>query len=210
MAKKSKQDSLEEQVAELKKKLADRVDKHDKDGKALMKAVKELDEVTRERDAYKKAKQENDDRFCGERDEARQEVESLKAELVRYKEFHDMAKAKVAELGKHRIQAPNESLLILADVGQERLRQEEKWGQQNHPDGTGDTGSHSRAATAKAVCDAMAKSKKLTWAHILTEEFMEALAEKEEVNLYTELVQVAAVAVSWAEHIKRRQSGRPL
>ncbi len=42
---------------------------------------KQLEEMTRERDAYRKAKQENDERFMNERDAAREEVVKLKAEL---------------------------------------------------------------------------------------------------------------------------------
>jgi hypothetical protein len=38
----------------------------------------------RERDAYKKAKSENDDRFMLERDEARMEVEKLRRQLAEY------------------------------------------------------------------------------------------------------------------------------
>ena len=46
------------------------------------------DAAGRERDAYRKAKQENDERFCIERDEARAEVERLKAELAKAQQQH--------------------------------------------------------------------------------------------------------------------------
>ena len=47
------------------------------------KAVTErLEAVERERDAYKKAKAENDDRFMGERDDARAERDALKAQVM--------------------------------------------------------------------------------------------------------------------------------
>jgi hypothetical protein len=39
-----------------------------------------LETVCRERDAYKKAKQENDERFMSERDEARDELQKLREE----------------------------------------------------------------------------------------------------------------------------------
>jgi uncharacterized coiled-coil protein SlyX len=44
-------------------------------------AIERRDAAIRERDAYKRAKAENDDRFMGERDEARRERDTLRAEL---------------------------------------------------------------------------------------------------------------------------------
>lgn len=44
----------------------------------------------------------------------------------------------------------------------------------------------------------------ITWMHLLREEFAEAMLEDDPTKLYTELVQVAAVAVSWAEKIRQR------
>jgi hypothetical protein len=48
----------------------------------------------------------------------------------------------------------------------------------------------------------------VTWAHILTEEFYEALAEADPEKLREELVQVAAVAVAWVECLDRMRRGR--
>lgn len=45
--------------------------------------ARSLRSVERERDAYKRAKAENDDRFMGERDEARHELEALRKEHYR-------------------------------------------------------------------------------------------------------------------------------
>ncbi len=45
-------------------------------------ALDALEAVTRERDAYRKAKAENDERFMLERDAARAEVERLRASLI--------------------------------------------------------------------------------------------------------------------------------
>lgn len=48
----------------------------------------------------------------------------------------------------------------------------------------------------------------MDWLHILREEVAEAFAETDPVALRGELVQVAAVAVAWAEAIDRRTVGR--
>ena len=46
-------------------------------------ATQEIEQLTRERDAYKRAKQENDERFMTERDEARAECEKLRQLVMR-------------------------------------------------------------------------------------------------------------------------------
>lgn len=108
----------------------------------------------------------------------------------------------------------------LGDVHAERLRQDEKWGEQNHPDGTGprsrplhDWGiSSARAETLATLftdaTDAAAKRGEVTWRHILLEEVFEALAEADPAKLRTELIQVAAVATQWAEAIDRREDAQ--
>jgi len=114
----------------------------------------------------------------------------------------------------------------VGDVVDERARQDVKWGQQNHPDGTGRTstplnrivhngpisstsGSRSWAIglslLAKAATDKAAKEGTVSWADILLEEVFEALAESDPEKLRTELIQTAAVATQWAEAIDRRQ-----
>jgi hypothetical protein len=94
---------------------------------------------------------------------------------------------------------------VLGEVLQERIDQAAKWGEQNHPDGTG--GLYEAAAeTARARCDAHARAGSVTWAHIFREEAYEALAESDEARLREELVQVAAVAVAWVEAIDRRRA----
>lgn len=52
----------------------------------------ELARVIRERDAYRRAKQENDERFMRERDEAREEARRLALE-------NDLLRAELAALG---------------------------------------------------------------------------------------------------------------
>jgi hypothetical protein len=109
---------------------------------------------------------------------------------------------------------------VLCEVAAERERQDMKWGEQNHPSGTGcwrriDGGEMrrdgylaevraDRAAEQRLACDQAASEGRVTWRLILNEEIAEAIAEDEGANLRKELVQVAAVAVSWIEAIDRR------
>jgi hypothetical protein len=106
------------------------------------------------------------------------------------------------------------------DVSQEVQRSAEKHGDQGHlRDGTGEAREFSAdlrasrdfeelAHWAKKRCKAASSNEggdgSITWEHILTEEWAEALSEKDTVALRSELVQVAAVAVKWIEAIDRR------
>lgn len=96
----------------------------------------------------------------------------------------------------------------IAAVIDERQNQDEKWGPApdnflDRPDGTSLDDSWA-AAWAKARTDAAAKAGELTWRLILAEEAAEAFAEVEPELLRAELIQVAAVAVAWAETIDAR------
>ena len=108
---------------------------------------------------------------------------------------------------------------VLQEVYAERERQHEKWGEQNHPDGTGGEPSPKRspeqvaqlrsvrvehARNTRDLCDHAFAGGTGTWRHILREEVDEAIAEDDPVALRKELIQVAAVAVSWVEAIDRR------
>lgn len=110
---------------------------------------------------------------------------------------------------------------VLAEVQAERASQEAKWGEQNHPDGTGPAldatfddhepyalmlAEHNTdlARIATRRCDAYHRVGRGTWEHILTEEWAEALACDDPDELRDELLQVAAVAVAWVEAIDRR------
>ena len=117
---------------------------------------------------------------------------------------------------------------IAREVLAERDRQDGKWGEQNHPDGTGPdatplgdftwrrafqdgkahtldgTSAKTLAACAKEVTDVAAKQGNVTWADILGEEHFEALAEDDPAKLRAELIQVAAVAIQWVAAIDRR------
>jgi hypothetical protein len=106
---------------------------------------------------------------------------------------------------------------IAVEVLFERDRQDAKWGEQNHPDGTGpqtrplsgvvygDADQAVRlAARAQFATDDRAAIGKVTWTNILLEEVFEAIAEADPTRLRTELIQVAAVAQQWAEALDRR------
>ena len=100
---------------------------------------------------------------------------------------------------------------VLADVAAERVRQDAKWGEQNHPDGTGiswvlDGGPNAEDAceTYRRITNEAADRGKLTWLDIALEEVAEAFAETDPAKLREELIQTAAVFVAWAEAIDRR------
>lgn len=94
--------------------------------------------------------------------------------------------------------------LVLTEVFDERAAQDRKWGEQNHPDGTGDEDSQAMAQMARAGCQAAFAAQDGTWFDILREEVYEAGAEADPKKLRAELVQVAAVCVAWIEAIDRR------
>lgn len=110
---------------------------------------------------------------------------------------------------------PDPTAAVLGEVAAERGRQDAKWGQQNHPDGTGPYASvrggnaWEIAGMARAWCQHKAAMGKVTWLDILTEETAEAFAEDDRQRLRAELIQVAAVAVAWIEDIDRRPPETP-
>ena len=106
----------------------------------------------------------------------------------------------------------------LADVRAEREAQDAKWGEQNHPDGTGpDTfplmhldGVQNAAElrdAAREWTDVRSAFHLVSYRDVLLEEVLEALAEDDPTGLRRELIQVAAVALGWVGAIDRR--GRP-
>lgn len=100
---------------------------------------------------------------------------------------------------------PLKLALPLADIVDERDAQIHKWGEQHNSDGTG---SHTFVAEAKFRrdrCEAAFSAGKGTWKDILLEEVWEAMAERNPAKLRAELIQVAAVAVSWVEDLDSRQ-----
>lgn len=94
--------------------------------------------------------------------------------------------------------------LVVAEIHQERLRQDAKWGEQNHPDGTGGPELEQMAGYWRAKCNTDHGRGEGTWLSILLEEVFEALAESDPVKLRAELIQVGAVCAAWAESIDRR------
>ena len=125
-------------------------------------------------------------------------------------------------MGSHRdLLAPGSTANVMYDVLVERGAQDKKWGQQDHPDGTGSderilthtdvnldlrTGAE-LARIFKARCQGNSPEED-NWRDILLEEVFEAFAETDPAELRDELIQVAAVAASWVEAIDRRQADR--
>jgi hypothetical protein len=114
---------------------------------------------------------------------------------------------------------------VLADVAKERSRQDSKWGQQDHLDlvpGSADdpatladvTRTHLMplADDVRRLVDRLAGEGRSSWVLIALEELAEALeaaalldGTRRSVDaLRTEVVQLAAVAVQWAQAIDRR------
>jgi hypothetical protein len=93
---------------------------------------------------------------------------------------------------------------VLMEVAMERTRQNAKWGEQNHPDGTG--GLHHVLAVddVRRGVERAAAEGRQNWANVMGEEVAEAFAESDPARLHAELVQVAAVATAWIEAIDRR------
>lgn len=95
---------------------------------------------------------------------------------------------------------------VINEVLAERERQDAKWGEQNHPDGTGQPHAAHKPYRARRDCENAFAAGRGTWRHILVEEVAEAEAESDVFRLREELIQVAAVAVAWVEAIDRRHS----
>ena len=102
--------------------------------------------------------------------------------------------------------------VALQDVGDERERQEERWGQQNHESSYSASNRlryRGEAQRWREINDARIKEGRLTWDGILLEEVFEALAEGDDALRRAELIQVAAVAVAEIEAIDRRNAPAP-
>ena len=101
---------------------------------------------------------------------------------------------------------------ILEEVDAELIRQNEKWGEQNHPlIGADRDPSIARSfylaaeAEAKADNDLDVGMGTLGWDGILLEEVYEALAEADPEKAEAELIQVAAVAVQAVLSLRRQR-----
>lgn len=75
----------------------------------------------------------------------------------------------------------------------------------DYPDGTRAGGMNLvQREQAIASCDRAAADGRCTWAHVLAEEFWEAMCEEDVAKLRAELIQVCAVAANWVAHIDAR------
>ena len=109
---------------------------------------------------------------------------------------------------------------ILAEVAQERARQDEKWGEQNHPlvcqtveDVEAEHHGHLHEAErfkfindSRVAFSAEHSVHAEAWDSILLEEVHEAFCEYDPQRARAELIQVAAVAVAAIESIDRAAS----
>lgn len=99
---------------------------------------------------------------------------------------------------------------VLFEVANERLAQDAKWGEQNHPSlPPGSPARHlyglPHSSLARRRCDEAARGGDLTWGHILVEEVCEAVDAPDLDDLRMELIQSAAVIVAWVESIDRNR-----
>lgn len=103
---------------------------------------------------------------------------------------------------------------IFDEIDAERVRQDAKWGEQNHPmvpEGFPLAVARSVTADARRVCDLSAQVGKIAYTSILAEEhceFIEACVEHGETSdeARTELVQAVAVGVAMLEAIDRKRA----
>jgi hypothetical protein len=102
------------------------------------------------------------------------------------------------------------TMTVLGDVLEERERQDDQWGEQNHPS----FGVNSANRNAKMLADmwkginaGRVKHDTLTFDGIAFEEIYEAMAEPDGPELYAELIQAAAVFACWAEKLRREGNG---
>lgn len=100
---------------------------------------------------------------------------------------------------------PGTTGFVIGEIMAERGAQDARFGEQNHPDGTGSASDRWAANNARIEADLATDTGTLTWKAVLKEEVMEAFAESDLVRLREELVQVAAVATCWVEALDRRQ-----
>lgn len=112
------------------------------------------------------------------------------------------------------------TLNVLSEVAAERVRQDAKWGVQDHPSIAPEVelaGPYTRADHygmlgeffARSRCEYRFRMGNGSYADILVEEVSEAICAPDDESRRAELVQVAAVAVAMIESIDRR-AGRAL
>lgn len=109
---------------------------------------------------------------------------------------------------------------IIEEIQNEVIRQHEKWGQQNHPSLDqillGRPGSCTpqrmceeyeipTESRAKQKCDIASNRKGITWGHIAVEELSEVISAFNSKARREELIQLAAVCISWIDSIDRNE-----
>lgn len=99
---------------------------------------------------------------------------------------------------------PDDLMSVLLELFQERARQDERWGEQNHADGTGRPGDEIVRDVAQRTCRQADAAGRVTWRDILLEEVAEAFAETDPAKLRKELGQAAAVCIAWMQGLDRR------
>lgn len=101
----------------------------------------------------------------------------------------------------------SELLDVLFEVRSEYFRARDLHPYSIHlPDGTGiaPKSTETLLKNARHACEIATKEGTLTHAHVLEEEFWEAMAETEPAKLRAELIQVAAVCLKWVLDIDSR------
>lgn len=104
------------------------------------------------------------------------------------------------------------TVYVVGEIVAERVRQLEKWWPQDHPNGLDQGVARAAlwAATGKSIERQArfdldeSKGQGDNWAAILMEEVGEALQALDGSDLRGELIQVAAVAMAWVQHLDRR------
>jgi hypothetical protein len=105
------------------------------------------------------------------------------------------------------------TLSTLLEVEQEVARQHKLWGEQNHPNRGFEHNSiyadafAEHASDWKRLNDLRVADGTIAFDGILLEEVYEAVSESEPARIREELVQIAAVAVTWIAAIDRRSIG---
>lgn len=99
---------------------------------------------------------------------------------------------------------------ILKEIYEERKKQDDKWGEQNHPiTGESPWFARNQCNELREQCEARFMAGDGDWNDILQEEVWEALADAAEGNMKgcrKELIQVAAVVVAMIENIDREEA----
>jgi len=93
------------------------------------------------------------------------------------------------------------------DLVDEMRRQLERWGKQSYPPGTSEV-YREACDLARAECDQAERDGRLTWFHILKEEFFEVASEEDDRRLEKELIQVMAVCGSWLRDLREKRGHR--